>query len=568
MWIVAMPFLGMAIVGACLMPGVLWRPDDPHPYDVLVYHLQVPREWYELGRVVGLTHNVFSYFPFNTEMHFLAMMYLKGGPWKGMYAAQFLNVVFAALTVLTIYGSVRKLRPDASLANAIVAGVLTAGIPWIVMPACVAYVEPYMVLMTALSVHWALVGMSRGSPLHAIAQGHTESPRSTFGERFSPWALAGVFAGFAAGAKFTAVAMVLVGLPAACGVVGVLAGFVGRLSGSTDALVGSVFARPKRAASPPAKLVNDGSGEAGEMPRIHYGRNIIIGCVIFFVSGLAALSPWLIRNQIWAGNPVFPLAMRVLGARDFDETQIVRFERAHAATDVQKSLSAKVQAVVHEIQWSWKYGFALWMLALAGWVISARRAEAWALGILTLLMLFTWMFATHLMSRFLVTSIPPAMLLIGLARWGRLLPVVGVIGVVCILCAWSGEGRLSDQLSQAAEKGEQGLFGLDEPMLMIPEIVKEVEDGQRIVAMVGDSQAFLHPSPMSHLRYRTVFDVKTVPGQNPIDAWLGLKAGEARPRDVTVYVDPAELSRLARTYLGIEDLKDEAGDRPYVLSGD
>ncbi|HEY7088859.1 MAG TPA: hypothetical protein VH518_12265, partial [Tepidisphaeraceae bacterium] len=103
LWLVAMPFLAITVAGACLPPGMLWWPNDPHPYDVLSYHLQIPREWYEAGRMVPLHHNVFSFFPFNAEMHFLASMFLRGGPWEGVYTAQFMSVGFALLSVLTIY---------------------------------------------------------------------------------------------------------------------------------------------------------------------------------------------------------------------------------------------------------------------------------------------------------------------------------------------------------------------------------------------------------------------------------------------------------------------------------
>ena len=37
---------------ATLPPGMLWHPDEPHGYDVVEYHLQIPREWYEAGRII------------------------------------------------------------------------------------------------------------------------------------------------------------------------------------------------------------------------------------------------------------------------------------------------------------------------------------------------------------------------------------------------------------------------------------------------------------------------------------------------------------------------------------
>ena len=91
-----MVILGMALVAATLPPGMLW-PDDPLPYDVLEYHLQGPREWYEAGRIEPLRHNVYTFFPFNVEMQFLLAMHLRGGPWAGMYLAQLMHVAYVAL---------------------------------------------------------------------------------------------------------------------------------------------------------------------------------------------------------------------------------------------------------------------------------------------------------------------------------------------------------------------------------------------------------------------------------------------------------------------------------------
>jgi len=50
LWVLVMPLLGIAFVAALAPPGVLWGMDEPNGYDVVEYHLQVPREWYEAGK--------------------------------------------------------------------------------------------------------------------------------------------------------------------------------------------------------------------------------------------------------------------------------------------------------------------------------------------------------------------------------------------------------------------------------------------------------------------------------------------------------------------------------------
>ena len=82
--------------------------------------------------------------------------------------------------------------------------------------------------------------------------------------------IAGLMAGFACGCKLTGVPTVLVALPVAA----VLAALVGRF---------------------PRNL----------LPRL------ITAFVVYVAVGAAAFAPWLVRNQAWAGNPVFPEAASV-----------------------------------------------------------------------------------------------------------------------------------------------------------------------------------------------------------------------------------------------------------------
>jgi hypothetical protein len=119
--VLIIPFAALAIVGTNIMPAVLWNPIDPHPYDVMCYHLQVPREWYELGRIVPLNHNVYSFFPFAAEMNYLLAMHLRGGPWAGMYLAQLMSFTYMALAVLTVAAAMPNSRAANIAAIAMVA---------------------------------------------------------------------------------------------------------------------------------------------------------------------------------------------------------------------------------------------------------------------------------------------------------------------------------------------------------------------------------------------------------------------------------------------------------------
>src|SRR5205085_1012775 len=154
LWVVLMPFLGLALVAAIAPPGLLWQ-DEPAAYDVTEYHLQVPREWYEAGRITGLHHNAFSYLPMNAELYDLLAMHLRGGPWAGMYLAQFIHVATMALAVLAVAGAAQALsgRPWA----APLAGAAMAATPWLTSLAPIAYNEGALMLFAALAVGWAML---------------------------------------------------------------------------------------------------------------------------------------------------------------------------------------------------------------------------------------------------------------------------------------------------------------------------------------------------------------------------------------------------------------------------
>ena len=186
LWLIVVPFFAIAVLGALMPPGVLW-PGEPHYYDVLEYHLQVPREWYQAGRILPLHHNVFSYFPFNVEMHYLLAMHLHGGPWAGMYLAQLIHVAMIALSVAAVAGFVGR--------RGIVGVLIAASTPWLTLLAPVAYNEGGLLLFGTLAIGWAW------RAVHSLE------------DRGRVMALAGVMAGFACGVKLTAVPMLLAAIP-------------------------------------------------------------------------------------------------------------------------------------------------------------------------------------------------------------------------------------------------------------------------------------------------------------------------------------------------------------------
>jgi 4-amino-4-deoxy-L-arabinose transferase-like glycosyltransferase len=393
----AAPALAMMLIAASITPGLLWKPEDPHPYDVLEYHLHVPREWFELGRIAGLHHNVFSYFPFGVEMHYLLAMHVRGGPWAAMYQCQLLSTAWSLLTAAAVYGTAKTLCGNRAIASA--AAVIAIASPWIVMLGSVGYTETALALYTCLAVAWALRALNADDA-----------------QRSRNLVVAGVMAGLACGVKYTAVPMVL-------GALGL------------SLLVLMIATR--------------------DVAR--WWR----GLALYALAGALLASPWLFRNAIWTHNPVFPLAMKTLGRAHFDPIQQQRFELAHSPKPEDRPLLARFQRAGREILIGWQFGYVIWPLAAAGLVLAkARRREMLLLAALLLTILVIWIGFTHLLGRFFVLCIPIAAIAVALAtpkQW-RQVAATGAIFLVLVSC-WNLHPRLREFTAKAAN-GFYGLDDL------------------------------------------------------------------------------------------------------------
>ena len=508
MWPVVAVYLSIAILSATLLPGSLW-PDDPHWYDVLVYHLQVPREWFELGRIIPLEHNVFSFFPFNIEIHYLAMMHLRGSSYAAMYQAQLLGIVLSCASAMAIWSAVRPIsRPGATLAA--FAFLLT---PWVTMLSSVAYVEPGQMFFVALSMAWLL---SARQSSHGISRAVL---------------LAGIFSGLAAGTKLTSLAMFT--LPATL--------FI-------------LIALPLH------------------FP-LHFPRRLGL-TTLFLLATLLPLSPWLVRNYIWSGNPVFPLALEQLGKGHFTPDQLTRFERAHLPTANQQSIPARLQAASDQIVLDWRMGFVLLPVALVSITFARRRPETWLCVMVIAGTAVIWLTMTHLQGRFFTIALPALCIAAGLLPQ-RAIPwlsasfilsaTIGIIG----LPIHSGSTQivgLHTALQPACENGRKGLFGLTNPYPALPMTREEVRaniEAGRTVLFVGGGAIFLQPWPMRQIRYRTVFDVDASNGRDAISAWYGPSTTSTsfNPAEVVPIISLSELHRLHSTYFAIPEYNLAAAQR-------
>jgi hypothetical protein len=390
-----------------------------------------------------------------------------------------------------------------------IAAALASTIPWLLMLSSVAYVESALMLYTALSIAWALKTIQRSDRLPI---------------RFM--ILSGIMAGFACGAKITAVPMLLLAVPAAVFVV----------------------------------LIS----------RRSMLKRTIISCCALVLAGSLVLSPWLIRNIVWCGNPLFPVGMSVLGKDHFNDQQVERFRIAHSPTAKQEGFIGHLKVVRDDVIESWQFDFIFFPFALLAIAIRWRDPQTWLLAICGLFVVVVWIGFTHLIPRFVVMLIPIAAIAIGRIHWGRAWPA----GLALLLIgAGLGWGFLVPELYKWSNpvpvNGEPPVvfIGADCGILIAQskELLAARDSGMQI-GLVGDAQAFLYQIPMKQLHYSTVFNLQ---GDDPIAAWAGPQA-KGNPNWFLV-INPMEIDRLHTTYRNVPALPSDwagHGEEPFYLRAD
>ncbi len=183
----AIPALAVLLVASGSAPGWLWATEFGG-YDALSYHLQLPKEWLDLGRITILEHNIYSALPSYMEGAFYHLMTLKGDAIEAAYSCQLLHASFGLATAIAIYELGKKWM---GRGRGAIAAVLLLGTPWVVVTGSLAYNE----LAVTLFLVTGLLVLEEDRLIDI------------------PWAiLVGFLAGCACGAKLTAIGFVAIPL--------------------------------------------------------------------------------------------------------------------------------------------------------------------------------------------------------------------------------------------------------------------------------------------------------------------------------------------------------------------
>lgn len=461
------PFLLAMILGAML---------PPTDFDVKEYHLQGPKEFYQNGRITFLPHNVYTSFPFLTEMLSLLAMVLRDDWYRGALAGKAVLASFAPLTGLALYAAGRRwFSPRVGLLAATV--YLTT--PWIYRISIIAYAEGGLTFYLFAAL---LATMLALSPPPSAAR-KTEPSRGI--RSLSLFLIAGLLAGSAMACKYPALVSVVLPL----GLV-VCAATLRRNEYRTRT--------PSGGSETPQRSFDSRLGKLGPP-------------VVFAVGVLLTAGPWLIKNAVETGNPVYPLAYSVFGGRDWSPDLNARWRDAHSPPDYDLSrIPWWMVDVSLRNDWLSPLLYALAPLALLGSRFLGRhRNRAVTVRLLWLYVGFlflTWWGLTHRLDRFWVPMLPVVSLLAGIgADWtaerswrfacaglmaAALLFNLGF--VTSSLCGFNAYLADLDAARRTAESTAPGIAVLN----------RHLPEGAKVLC-VGEAQVFDARFP---LVYNTVFD--------------------------------------------------------------
>ena len=466
---------------AMLLGSVL----PPTDFDVKAYHLTGPKEYFLDGQITFLEHNVYTNFPFLTEMLCLLGMVLRQDWYWGALAGQVVLMGFAPLTGLALFCAGRRWFGEPA---GWLAAVIYLSTPWTYRLAIIAYVEGALSCYLFLSLFAVLL---------AVEAMRREGGRSVANRMFL---LAGLFAGSAMSCKYPGLVSVVIPLGLACCVVAV----------------------------------------RGQGPGVREQRSAFKAIAIFLTGTALAIGPWLLKNLVMTGNPVYPLAYGLFGGRDWDAASHAKWRAGHSPkTYAISDLAEKFIDVTAKADWLSPLLFGLAPLALiaVGSRSSTRNSELGTRNVLRFLWLYVaflflqWWLLTHRIDRFWVPLIPVVSLLAAVGclwssskLWRRTcgvfvsLSVLFNLGFVTTpLCGFNGYLLDLHQARAQSESVAEGVHYLNQ----LSDAGKLPRDAT--VLCVGEAQVF---DARMRVIYNTVFD------QPIFRDWLADRpAGDVPDRD-------------------------------------
>ena len=220
----------------------------PVSRDALIHHLAVPKMYLRHGGIYEIGSMHFSYFPMNLDLLYLVPLYFKAD-----IVAKYIHFLFALFCAGLIY---RYLKQVMDRAWGLTGALFFLTIPVIVRLSTTVYVDLGLIFFSWASLYSVLRWYDTSfAPRHLV--------------------LAGVTCGLALGTKYNG----LILLPI------------------MGAMIPLLYSYRRNRDIPRQNF------------RLRYIHSIkgLGWATVFIVTALILFSPWMARNIVWKGNPVYPL---------------------------------------------------------------------------------------------------------------------------------------------------------------------------------------------------------------------------------------------------------------------
>jgi Dolichyl-phosphate-mannose-protein mannosyltransferase len=344
------PFLLAMALGA-MLPSI--------SFDIREYHLQGPKEYFQSGYIGMLPHNVYTSFPFFTEMLSLLGMVLRNDWYWGAICGKAVLMGFAPLTALALYAAGNRWF---SKETGWIAALIFLTIPWTYRLSIIAFSEGGITFFLFASL-FALM-LTLDSSENSGTKNSNAKNKGFF--------VTGLLAGSAMACKYPGVIQVVIPL----GVAVTLSPFFG--NDSKDKL-----------------------------------NRALKSAAIYSLAVFITIGPWLLKNTIETGNPVYPLLYSVFDGEDWDEQLNQKWKNAHSSKDYPISdIPVKLFDVTVKSDWLSPLLFGLAPLTLLK--SSSQKKRIILLWIFVGYLFATWWLLTHRLDRFWVPLIPVVALLSGI----------------------------------------------------------------------------------------------------------------------------------------------------------
>jgi len=411
-------WLGAQFVAVVLLGGML----PPVEFDVREYHLQAPKEFYELGRITYLPNNAYANMPLGSQMFSLLAMAVTGDWWTGALIGKTTTALFAPLTAWALFTAGRRLFGTTC---GVVAAVAYISIPWIVRTSTAGLVE-------GASAHYLFLAV------YAVVLFRDRDRTARIGKAV----LAGFMAGSAVAVKYPAALFVLLPLTVWIAVI------------AFRSTLNSLFNKPGATAGLSSSANISAGNTAGQASSgTHYpgvplfqfaAKRCGYHVILFIGAALLACGPWFAKNWLLTGNPTYPLLAGVFPDTTGTRTPelIDRWIAAHRPDAYSPADFANQLA---DVLWRSEWLSPLLMpLAALAWMRSLKKLGATAgssssavsapestagqassgtrlivpLFCYLLFVFLAWWLFTHRIDRFWVPALPVVALLAGVgAGW-------------------------------------------------------------------------------------------------------------------------------------------------------